>query len=127
ASAPAPPGTKPHHQIPQWMFAFDAGGWATFRALALIAAHPGAAQTAREEFGRAPDLPHLRACVLESLRLWPTTPAILRDSTEATTWAGGTLPAGASVMIFAPFFHRDETRLRDAHRFAPQIWLRERT
>jgi cytochrome P450 len=30
-------------------------------------------------------------------------------------------------MIFAPFFHRDETRLPEAHRFAPELWLRERT
>lgn len=127
ASVPAPPGTEPHQQVPQWLFAFDAGTWATFRALALAATHPGAAHRARTELPQSPDLPFLRATVLESLRLWPTTPAILRDTTEATTWAGGSLPAGASVMLFAPFFHRDETRVPEAHRFAPELWLRERT
>ena len=65
--------------------------------------------------------------MLESLRLWPTTPAILRDSTEDTEWDGRVLPAGASIMIFAPFFHRDETRLPEAHRFAPELWLRARS
>ncbi|MDD9208186.1 cytochrome P450 [Georgenia sp. 10Sc9-8] len=127
ASVPAPPGTEPHQQIPQWLFAFDAGTWATVRALALVAAHPGAAQRARDELPQSPDLPFLRATVLESLRLWPTTPAILRDTTEETAWAGGSLPAGASVMIFAPFFHRDDTRVPEAHRFAPELWMRERT
>jgi len=36
------------------------------------------------------------------------------------------LPAGASVVVFTPFFHRDETRLPEAHRFAPGLWLGER-
>lgn len=127
ADVPAPEGTKKHHQIPQWMFAFDAAAWATYRALALVVSHPGAAHTTRQEFAAGADLPYLRACILESLRLWPTTPAILRDTTTETTWAGRRLPAGASVIIFAPFFHRDHTRIQGAHQFVPEQWLRERT
>ena len=124
---PAAPGTEPHQQVPQWLFAFDAAAWATFRALALLGTHPDASERVRAELSSAPDLPYARSCVLESLRLWPTTPAILRDSTENTEWAGGVLPAGASIMIFAPFFHRDETRLPEAHSFAPQLWLGDRS
>jgi cytochrome P450 len=126
ASTPAAPGTEKHQQIPQWLFAFDATAWASFRALALLSSHPEAAVRARQESGRAPDLPFLRACVLESLRLWPTTPAILRDTTEPTQWDTGVLPAGASVVVFAPYFHRDELRFPEAHRFVPELWLRER-
>lgn len=126
AGTASAPGTEPHQQIPQWLFAFDAAAWATYRALALVAAHPDSVAAIRAELPQAPDLPLARAAVLESLRLWPTTPAILRDTTEETHWAGGSLPAGASMMIFAPFFHRDETRLPEAHRFAPELWLRER-
>ncbi len=127
AGTPAAPGTERHQQIPQWLFAFDAMTWASFRALALLAAHPDAVLRARAELPAAPDLPFLRAVLLESLRLWPTTPAILRDTTEVTRWESGVLPAGASVVVFAPFFHRDSTRLPEAHRFAPELWLRERT
>jgi cytochrome P450 len=29
--------------------------------------------------------------------------------------------------LYAPFFHRDDTRVPEAHRFAPELWLRERT
>ncbi|MGY1709360.1 cytochrome P450 [Geodermatophilus sp. SYSU D00758] len=58
--------------------------------------------------------------------MWPTTPAILRDTTAETRWASGALPAGASVLVFTPFFHRDETRLPVAHRFAPELWLADR-
>ena len=64
--------------------------------------------------------------MLESLRLWPTTPAILRDTAEETGWSTGTLPAGASLIVFAPFFHRDETQVPESHRFAPELWLRDR-
>lgn len=69
------------------------------------------------------DIPFLRACVLESVRLWPTTPMILRQTTHATEWETGLLPARAGVMIYAPFFHRDGERLAQADRFAPELWL----
>ncbi|MFC7403266.1 cytochrome P450 [Citricoccus sp. GCM10030269] len=116
----------PHQQIPQWLFAFDAEAWATFRALSLLTAHPEAAEMARTEMAQAPDLPFLRATVLESLRLWPTTPLILRDSTVETRWRNGVLPAGTSLVIYAPFFHRDDETLPEAHRFSPELWLRDR-
>lgn len=132
ATTPAGRGTVPIEQIPQWLFASDAAAWASFRALGLLASHPAQAAAAREELaGRdltAPqDLPYLRACVLESLRLWPTTPAVLRDTTASTTWDGGELPAGTSLLIYAPLFHRDDEHLDFAHRFAPEVWLDETT
>jgi cytochrome P450 len=120
--------TEPMHQVPQWLFAFDPAGMTTFRTLALLASHPEQAERARQEIegrqgpGRH-DMPFLRACVLESLRLWPTTPMILRESTRQTTWDAGVMPARTGVAIFAPFFHRDDTRLPYAHRFEPELWL----
>jgi cytochrome P450 len=128
ARAPHPPGSEPEQQVPQWLFAFDAGAWASFRALALLATHPEHLARAREEvagrdLGTPQDLPYLRACLLESLRLWPTTPAVLRETTERTRWAGGPMPAGTSVLTYAPFFHRDDEHVDHAHRFAPETWL----
>lgn len=123
AHAPADGDAAPVQQIPQWLFAFDAAAWATFRALSLLTSHPGAVQVAREEMSRAPELPSLRSAVLEALRLWPTTPLLLRDTTEETTWQAGTLPKGTGVLIFAPFFHRDERQRGErACRFAPELW-----
>lgn len=123
---PAAEGLDPAGQVPHWLFAFDAGGMVTFRTLALLATHHEHEQHVRAELAdpaEPQDLPYLRACVLESVRLWPTTPAILRDSTTATTWDGESIPAGATFVIFAPFFHRDDHTLPYAHRFTPEIWL----
>jgi cytochrome P450 len=131
ASVPKRRSTAPDHQVPQWLFAFDPAGMTTFRALALLATHPEQAGQAREEFrarttaSAEPRLPFLRACILESLRLWPTTPMVLRQTTEETTWETGVMPANTGVLIYAPFFHRDEQRLPFAHRFAPEVWMEE--
>jgi cytochrome P450 len=123
--------TAPPDQVAHYLFAFDAAGMATFRALALLASHPRQAQRAREEIARAgsngrEDLPFVRACVLDGLRLWPTTPAILRETTEDVRWHGGVMPERTSILIFVPYFHRDDESLPYADRFAPELWLDER-
>jgi cytochrome P450 len=121
---PRGPDAAPAGQVPQWLFAFDAAGIATLRALALLSAHPEAATRARNEaFARGTELPFLRACLLESVRLWPTTPMILRQTTRATEWEGRQMPPGTGVLILAPFFCRDDERLPFADRFTPELWL----
>lgn len=132
ARAPTTANACPEHQVPQWLFAFDAANWAGYRALGLLGSHPEHAAAARQELSdrdlrRPQDLPYLRACVLESLRLWPTTPAVLRETTRATQWEDGPVPENTSVLIYAPFFHRDDEHVDAAHRFEPKLWARERT
>lgn len=125
AAMPATPEMAPSHQVAQWLFAFDPGGMATFRALALLSTHDEERELAMEEANAATAparLPHLRGALLESLRLWPTTPGILRETTRDTEWENGHLPKGTGITIFAPYFHRDETQLDFAHRFVPRIW-----
>ncbi|MET8774579.1 cytochrome P450 [Nocardia sp. NPDC050713] len=130
AATAAGGAVDPVGQIPHWLFAFDAAGIATSRALALLATHPD--QHARATADAAdPHTPqtrdYLRACVLESVRLWPTTPVILRDITEDTQWRTGadrfTIEGGAALMIVVPAFHRDTELLPFADRFAPDLWL----
>ncbi|CAM01397.1 cytochrome P450 [Saccharopolyspora erythraea NRRL 2338] len=122
------PVQAPEEQVPHWLFAFDAAGMAAFRALALLAAQPEQAARARSEIAESDlatpqPLHHLRACVLDALRLWPTTPMLLRDSVEETAWDGRQLPAGTAFLVFAPLFHRDETAADFAHAFTPEAWL----
>lgn len=110
-------------QVAHWLFAFDAAGMATYRTLALLASHPAAQERARTDLdgvdlAEPNQLSYLRACVLDAVRLWPTTPMLLRETTEETTWG----PAGTTVLIFTPFFHRDPD-LPYADRFDPDLWL----
>jgi cytochrome P450 len=130
AELPAGGAVDPVGQMPQWIFAFDAAGMALCRALALLSTHPEALARALDDAqdADAPLLrPFLRATVLESVRLWPTTPTILRDTTQDTEWRDGpdrfTVTAGAALMIVVPAFHRDDDLLPFANRFAPDIWL----
>lgn len=132
AQLPKDSESRPAQQIPQWLFAFDPAGMATFRGLALLAAHPAYLEDARrqireEQHKDAPILPLLRSTVLESLRLWPTTPIILRETTTDVEFAHGVMPAGTSVLVFTPFFHRDDRNLGFAHRFSPKQWTQPRT
>lgn len=121
------PQLAPADQVAQWLFAFDGAGMAVFRALAVLATHPEPRRRARDEAGHAPsgaaDLPYLRACILESVRLWPTTPMILRETTRAVEWEGTSLPEGCSVLVYVPYFHRDDRHVDCAHSFEPDLWL----
>lgn len=117
----------PVEQIPQWLFAFEPAGMATFRTLAALTTHRDFLERAQREAAERSDerahLPWLRACVLESLRLWPTTPMVLRQSTRDVPWSAGTVPARTGVLIYAPFFHRDTRTVPDPHSYTPQRWL----
>ncbi len=102
-------------QVTQWLFAFDAGGITVFRALAL--AKMLGLQPTNEVYARA--------LFLDTLRLWPTTPVILRQATGPIHWPGGTLPGGTGVIVFAPFFHRDDERLAHANTLDCAPWLKK--
>ncbi|MBV8686718.1 MAG: cytochrome P450 [Alphaproteobacteria bacterium] len=117
ARARATPEAAPEDQIAHWLFAFDAAAIGAFRTLAMLALHPDAAARARR------DRPFVRAAMLDTLRLWPTTPAVLRRSERDTDWEGRTLPAGTGLLVHLPFFHRDRGRIPYADRFTPAAWL----
>ncbi|HEX2213804.1 MAG TPA: cytochrome P450 [Mycobacterium sp.] len=127
AQTPSSGAVDPVGQMPQWLFAFDAAGMALLRAVAVLATHPAEQQRAVEDAAEPAHVSvrsYLRGCVLESVRLWPTTPTILRDTTEDTSWRdGSTVAKGAGLMIVVPAFHRDDELLPFAHSFAPDIWL----
>jgi cytochrome P450 len=127
----ADPQYEPSSQVAQWLFAFDPAGMTTFRTLALLACHRQSMKRAREEAlqGQPPGdarQSFTRRCVLEALRLWPTTPVILRETTEDVSWNGCPIKNGTGVIIFTPFFGRDDESLEFANKMAPEIWERSK-
>jgi cytochrome P450 len=133
-SAPQAPETHPSAQVAFWLMALDAVRTVVTNALALLATDPAARLRAVEEIAAAdlthgrgtvaglPDLHFVRACVQESIRLWPAAPTLVRRTTADTDWYGTTVPAGTRVLIPAAVFHRARS-LPYANRLAPEIWL----
>lgn len=114
-------------QVLHWLFAFDAAGAATFRALAVASARAAVRErllAERAAAGTGPAvLTFARGCVLESVRLWPTTLAILRDATSPVRWGARVFPAGTGFVVLSASFHRDAGRLPFADAFTPEAWL----
>lgn len=115
---------RPEDQVAHWLFAFDAAAVATYRALALLTCAGPAADAARDEglTETGNDLPLLRATLRESVRLWPTTLVVIRESTRETTWREGTFPEGTAFLMMSSYFHRDSARTPYADTFDPEIW-----
>ncbi|TDW84239.1 cytochrome P450 [Kribbella pratensis] len=116
----------PAGQVPHWLFAFDAAGIALWRLLAVLGTdqsrlEPIVAEARHPE--ASPLLAHAGAAMQESVRLWPTTLVILRQSHEDTEWRGRIAPAGTEFVIVSSVFHRDDDALDFANRFEPAVWL----
>jgi len=114
-------------QITQWLFAFDPAGMATFRTLALLASHPHFQARADQEAQQDQSVgdacaSFTRRCFLEALRLWPTSPAILRELMDDYSWGSSHVSKGTGIIIFTPFFSRDDETLAFADQMTPDVW-----
>ena len=133
-SAPREAETSPNGQVPFWLMALDAVRIAVFNTLALLKTDPAAHERALAEVRTADtahgpgtvaalaDLAFVRACMLDSVRLWPAAAVLVRVTAAETEWYGETLPIGAKVLIPVAAHHRAR-RLPHANRFAPDLWL----
>ncbi|MER6257620.1 cytochrome P450 [Streptomyces sp. NPDC001584] len=119
----------PVGQAQHWLLAMDAVPDTLLRTLLLLGAHPAeqdlaTAEAAAEAAAGADrgELPRLRACVRESLRLYPVVPDLIRVTRAETEWRGVRYPAGTSVLVPAAFHQRDPERVPAAHVFVPGRW-----
>jgi hypothetical protein len=132
ADAPAPAGVTPAGQVVHWLFAMgDTLGANTFRALAALAAHLEQQREVRAEMAAADitsaagiaSLTYLAGCLLEAMRLWPTTALFGRVATRDVPFpSGAVLPEGTQVLIYNVFNHRNRDRIPYADRFSPGEW-----
>ncbi|CAJ0547156.1 Ff.00g017830.m01.CDS01 [Fusarium sp. VM40] len=79
-------------------------------------------------YDKVKHLPYLRACLDESLRLWPPTPQGLGRQTppEGSTIMGQYIPGNTSVSVSALVAHRDESIYPEAEKFIPERFLGEK-
>ena len=118
-------------QVTHWLFAMkDTLAANCANALALIAAHPEVQERAHSE-SAATDLgdpaavdrmAYVEGCLRDTMRLWPTTPLILRKALRDTDLAGHAVPAGSQVVIHNGFNHRNPEAIVEPDRFHPDAW-----
>ncbi|MFB7463408.1 cytochrome P450 [Streptomyces sp. NPDC056224] len=112
-------------QAHQWLQALDSLPATLLRTLLLLGAHPAEQDAAASEAAAGAsrgELPRLRACVRETLRLYPVVPDLIRVTRTETEWRGVRYPAGTSVLLPAAFHQRDPERVPAAHVFVPGRW-----
>ena len=126
ASAPKDADTRPNGQVPFWLMALDAVRTAVFNALALLTTDPAVYKRALEEVRMADaahgpgtvaalaDLAFVRACMLDSVRLWPAAAMLLRVTAAETEWYGETLPIGATLLMAGFAAYQEVRRVRGA-------------
>ncbi len=132
AQAPHDDATRVSGQVIHWMFAMgDTLALNLMRTLALLASHPEQLREVRAELdavslddpAAVARLDYLGGCIMEAMRLWPTTPLFGRVTTREVTFPGGeVLEAGSQVLIYNVFNHRNKKRVPYADRFAPGEW-----
>jgi cytochrome P450 len=127
--APQDDRTRVVQQIPHWMFAMrDTLAANAYRALALIASDPGVEGRVRQELEAADladpnsidDAAYLEGCLQETMRLWPTTPLLARETTRPAALSGQELEPETQVMLLNVFNHRDPDHVRGADRLIPE-------
>ena len=132
ADAPHDDSTRVTEQVIHWLFAMgDTLALNLMRTLALLATHGEQLHEVRAELAEADladpesvaSLDYLAGCILEAMRLWPTTPLFGRVTTRDIRFPGGqTLSAGTQVLIYNLFNHRNRHRVPYADKFAPGEW-----
>lgn len=116
----------PTGQARHWLQAMDTVPATLLRTLLLLAAHPAeqdvAAAEARAADSASGELPRLRSCVRESLRLYPVVADLIRVTRAETEWRGVRHPAGTAVLLPVLFHQRDPEHMPAAHVFVPGRW-----
>lgn len=117
----------------------DCGGSITIEAIHCLiqtmVSHPGIQRKAQQEvdevcnlrgdhyiphFGDIPEMPFVKACVKELLRLIPIVPWEVKHITSnEITYKNYRIPRGTVLLANTPFLNRDPTRYQDPHRYDP--------
>lgn len=68
-------------------------------------------------------MPYLHGVCEETLRLYPTVPATVREAIVDTTVAGLRVPKGTNFLLVPYAINRHPNFWRDAHRIVPERWI----
>ncbi|XP_036274855.1 1,25-dihydroxyvitamin D(3) 24-hydroxylase, mitochondrial isoform X1 [Pipistrellus kuhlii] len=71
------------------------------------------------------NMPYLKACLKESMRLTPSVPFTTRTLDKATVLGEYALPKGTVLMLNTRVLGSDEENFEGANQFRPERWLQE--
>jgi len=71
------------------------------------------------------ELKYLSCCIKESLRLYPSVPAIMRQLTEDVELGGHIIPAGTSIALMIYGMHHNPLVFEDPEAFKPERFSAE--
>lgn len=100
-------------------------------ALYLLACHPGHRARVRDEaqsFSKVPQfkglrsLPHTRNVFRETLRLYPSVPMMVRETTQDETFRKRPARRGTQLVLSPWHMHRNERLWSNPHDFDPDRW-----
>lgn len=133
AKAPSDDNTDVACQLIHWLFAMgDTLPANLFRTLALLSSHPLQLEEVRAEVGgislKSPagvaGTTYLAGCILDTMRLWPTTGLFGRVTTTDVRFKNGeVVKSGTQILIHNLTNHRNRDRVAFADRFAPEEWV----
>ncbi|MGY0235775.1 hypothetical protein [Longispora urticae] len=114
SNGPAGPDGVPVGRIAHWFLAFDILADTGLTTLVVLAGEPALGDRARRDPEAA------RACVLETLRLWPPAGDLFRETTRDLDWDGELLPAGTPLLVPAAFHERARS-VEEPDAFRPDL------
>jgi cytochrome P450 len=126
------PGGDAASQVTHWLFALgDTLAINAYRCLAVLAAQTQVRARVLEELEGVElatgdgvrSLKLLDGCLHETMRLWPTTAMLSRETTRELDWDGVTVPERTQFLIVNSFNHRDREAHPFADNFAPDEWV----
>ncbi|MFT6328864.1 MAG: cytochrome P450 [Bermanella sp.] len=114
---------KPANQVPHWLFAMrDTLAENTACSLAcLVSDAPGAVRL-RALIEKGEFNAELEAGIQEAMRLWPTTPLLVRETLSSAALGNVVVGKGVQVILPNAFLHRDINTQADAEQFLPERW-----
>jgi cytochrome P450 len=126
------------HIITMFMAGHETTAMAMTWAWFLLSQHPAEEAKLHAELeavlgGRAPThddlskLTYSRMVIEESMRIYPTVPALEREALAADTLAGMPVPKGATVMIVPWVLHRHQKLWKNPGRFDPERFSPEQS
>ncbi|GAB0094259.1 Cytochrome P450 [Sergentomyia squamirostris] len=70
------------------------------------------------------NMPYLRACIKETLRVQPVTFGNFRTTNEDVVLKGYHIPKGTDILMAGQLIQKDETYFQNAKSFVPERWIR---